>query len=142
MQETFPYQLFLSFILGLSCLYSFSFFKEEKSSPKKKKTLRDKDYQYSLLRTFKPMKKKNTIEGLTEEADEKKKLSKLAKTHHSHSWSPCFCTTDNTGSVITHFSPGCAREDRELRKASCRLLAKCEKGLGPPQAAGLKGNAI
>lgn len=81
------------------------------------------------------------MEGLTEEADQKN-LSKPAKTHHSHSWSPCFCTTDNTGSFINHFSSAWAREARELKKASCRLLAKCEKGLGPPQAAALEGNAI
>lgn len=92
----------------------FLFFKEEKKLSKKPSGIKTTNIHY-----WEPSNpwKKNAIEGLTEEADQKKKLSKLAKTHHSHSWSPCFCTTDNTGNVINHFSSACAKEARELRKA-------------------------
>lgn len=67
---------------------------------------------------------KTTIERLTEEADQKKPLSKPAKTHRSHSWSLCFCTTDKTGSVINHLSS----RHRGLREGSCRAKK------GPTQA--------
>lgn len=73
MQETFLHQLFFCFILGLSCLFSFSFFKEEKSSRKTPQGQRLLIFTIENFQTHEK-KKKNTMEGLTEEADQKKPI--------------------------------------------------------------------
>lgn len=129
-----------SLVLFWGWVAFFPFLSLKKTKKLSKKTLRDKNYQYSLLRTFKPMKKK--YHRGTKRGSRLRKTIQASQDPPQSQLEPVFCTTDNTGSVINHFSSACAREARELRKASCRLLAKCEKGLGPPQAAALKGNAI
>lgn len=75
---------------------------------------------------------KTTIERLTEEADQKKTLSKPAKTHHSHSWSCVSAPLTRLGVSLTTSPLGtvaCAREAAELRKAPRRLLAKHREGI-------------